>query len=570
MDHGNYSLERDSASKYLEAELRLIWKTAGAVRLPFFYERRRSEEGKCDATVIDWNGPVRQFAVHRNVTRHSQKERMGRYRFGWMRYGESEMVLKERTMNGGSLPVRLIVLVGMLFVGAMGNVYGQTTATIVLTNEPTAITTTTSGTYFTLFENSATPTAVWSVAPVIDGVTQVAVNEQAGAQFVFTPRSSSYAAGTILGYAQSVGAGPYNFILVQYSRTPAYGTVTNTSGALGAGMFLLGNGGNDIKANPNVTYDSKNGMTLTAPLLSNATILGITNNGTTSTMTCDIAGCGLTVGGPTLNLGEGMPASCADLAVTITAISGNTASFPSSKCSASGGPYSGQIGTIGTQITLHNAAGNSTSNTTITETADSHTDIKVNHSGATQTELDLQAGGPLSLDSLAEGVSFSIGPDQLACVGQPSRNAGGNCTAAGFNSAGTLATYMGLASTGAGHGQPFIVYGAGPAALSGNFGPYTIYTCPANGYGAGSLYRVNFYLVETSGASGATMQLQLNHTDEAMAEAQNSGAPVAFEAIGAHLPWNTIFSCVAGQPISFQTITTNAPAYSLYVTLEIL
>jgi hypothetical protein len=487
-----------------------------------------------------------------------------------MRGCKSGTVSKEQTMNRGGLSVRLIVLATIFFLGSAENICAQTTATITLTNEPTAITTTTAGTYFALFENSATPTAVWSVAPVIDGVTQVAVNEQAGAPFVFTPRSSSYAAGTILGYAQSVGVGPYNFILVQYSRTPAYGTVTNASGALGAGMFLLGNGGNDIKANPNITYDSKNGMTLTTQLLSNAIILGIANNGTTSTMTCDIAGCGLTVGGPTLNLGEGMPTGCADLAVTITAVSGDTASFPSSQCSASGGPYSGQIGTIGTQITLHNAAGNSTSNTTITETADSHTDIKVNHSGATQTELDLQAGGPLSLDSFAEGVSFSIGPDQLACVGQPSRNAGGNCTAAGFNSAGTLAKYMGLASTGAGHGQPFIVYGAGPAALSGNFGPYTIYTCPANGYGAGALYRVNFYLVETSGASGGTMQLQLDYTDEALAEAQNSGAAVNFESIGAHLPWSTTFSCVAGQPISFQTITTNAPAYSLYVTLELL
>jgi hypothetical protein len=358
-------------------------------------------------------------------------------------------------------------------------------------------------------------------------------------------------------------------VLLQYYQAPA-GTVTNTTGALGAGMILLGNGGSDIKGTPNLTYDPKAGSTFTTPLLSAATILGISNNGTTSTMTCDTPGCGLTVGGPTLNLGEGLPVSCADLAVNISTISGNTASFPSSKCSASGGPYTNQLGSIGTQITLHNAAGNSASTTTITETADSHTSIKVNHSGTTQTELDLQAGGPVSLDSFSEGVSFSIGPDQLACVGQPAKSAGGNCVAAGYNSAGTLLTYMGLASSGAGHGQPFIVYGAGPATLSGNFGPYTIYTCPGSGYGAAALYRVNFYLVATNGDPGSTMQLLLSYKDDVQTQTQTSGTAVPFNSIGAHLPWSTTFSCAAGQTISFQTVTTNAPAYILYVTLELL
>jgi hypothetical protein len=472
-------------------------------------------------------------------------------------------------MKNTRLMIRLVVMITMLLAVKPAGVHGQSTVAITVTNTPTAVTTSTSGSYFILFENSSTPSALWSVAPVVNGVTQVAVNEPTGAQFVFMSRSTRYPAGTILGYVQSVGAGPYNFVLVQYLQAPS-GTVTNTTGALGAGMILLGNGGGDVKANPNVIYDPKTGTTFTTPLLSNATILRISNNSTTSTMTCDIPACGLSVGGPTLNLGEGLPAGCADLAINIITTSGNTASFPSSKCSASGGPYTSQLGAIGTQITLHNAAGNSTSTTTITETADSHTSIKVNHSGNTQTELDLQAGGPLSLASFAEGVSFSIGPDQLACVGQPSRSAGGNCVATGFNSAGTLSTYMGLASSGAGHGQPFIVYGAGPATLSGSFGPYTIYTCPTSGYGAAALYRVNFYLVATSGTAGATMQLQLNYKDDIQAQIQNSGTAVPFDLIGARLPWNTTFSCAVGQPISFQTVTSNAPAYTLYVTLELL
>jgi hypothetical protein len=472
-------------------------------------------------------------------------------------------------MRNAQLTIKLIIAVTIFLVVTPTGVHGQSTVAITVTNTPTAVTTSTSDFYFILFENSSTPSALWSIAPVVSGVTQVAVNEPSGAQFVFVSRSTRYPAGTILGYVQSVDAGPYNFVLLEYPQAPT-GTVTNTTGALGAGMLLLGNGGGDVKANPNITYNPMTGTTFTAPLLSNATILSISNNGTTSTMTCDIPACGLSVGGPTLNLGEGLPAGCADLAINITATNGNTASFPSSKCSTSGGPYAGQLGTIGTQITLHNAAGNSTSTTTITETADSHTSIKVNHSGTIQTELDLQAGGPLSLDSFAEGVSFSIGPDQLACVGQPSRSAGGTCIATGFNSAGTLSTYMGLASSGSGHGQPFVVYGAGPATLSGNFGPYTLYTCPTGGYGAAALYRVNFYLVATSSSAGATMQLQLNYKDDIQTQNQNSGAAVPFGSIGSRLPWNTTFSCAAGQPITLQTVTTNAPAYTLYVTLELL
>jgi hypothetical protein len=462
-----------------------------------------------------------------------------------------------------------IVLTALLSAMIPESVRAQTPLTVTVTNTPTAITTNTSGAYFILFENSSTPSALWSVSPVVNGVTQTAVNEPAGAQFIFMSRGTRYNSGTLLGYVQSVGPGPYNFVLLQYYAAPS-GTVTNTTGALGAGMILLGNGGSDIKATPNLTYDPKAGTTFTTPLLSTGTILSISNNGTTSTMTCDIPGCGLTVGGPTLNLGEGLPSGCADLAINITAINGNTASFPSMKCSASGGPYTNQLGSIGTQMTLHNAAGNSTSTTTITETADSHTSIKVNHSGTTQTELDLQAGRPVSLDSFSEGVSFSIGPDALACVGQPARSAGGNCLATGFTSAGTLSTYMGLASSGAGHGQPFIVYGAGPATLSGNFGPYTIYTCPGSGYGASALYRVNFYLVATSSNSGATMQLLLFYKDDIQTQTQTSGTAAPFEAIGTHLPWSTTFSCAAGQTISFQSVTTNAPAYTLYVTLELL
>ena len=82
--------------------------------------------------------------------------------------------------------------------------------------------------------------------------------------------------------------------------------------------------------------------TFGVPPASPATIKTITNAGGISTMNCDIADCGLTIS-EQIELGTSVPLSCQG-PQTISAVSGNSASFPSTTCAASGGPYASSIG----------------------------------------------------------------------------------------------------------------------------------------------------------------------------------------------------------------------------------
>lgn len=101
-------------------------------------------------------------------------------------------------MRNPRLAIRLIVVTVVLFAVKPSGVRAQTPLAITVTNTPTAITTNTSAAYFILVENSSNPSALWSVSVVVNGVTQSPVYEPAGAQFVFTSRSTRYAAGTLL------------------------------------------------------------------------------------------------------------------------------------------------------------------------------------------------------------------------------------------------------------------------------------------------------------------------------------------------------------------------------------
>ena len=90
--------------------------------------------------------------------------------------------------------------------------------------------------------------------------------------------------------------------------------------------------------------------TFQVPLASTATVNSITNNGTTSTMNCNIANCGLS-NGASIALGEGFAlATNCQGPHTISAIGGNTASFASTNCAASAGPYTSQIGQLAAAV----------------------------------------------------------------------------------------------------------------------------------------------------------------------------------------------------------------------------
>lgn len=309
---------------------------------------------------------------------------------------------------------------------------------------------------------------------------------------------------------------------------------------------------------------------IVTPLLSNAVINSITNAGGVSTINCDIANCGLTAGGPAVNLGEGLPVGCADLTADIIATSGNTAEIASSTCVALNGPYRDQLGQVGTPLAFKNAASSSTSYSQITQTADGHTALKVYHSGALQSQLDLQSTGAAGIGNRAANLSSGMGTDGLYCVGQPFANMGGSCSTTGYNNEGYASLYKGLQVAGGNTSQPFIVYSAenaGPFTGSQTFG--SLVTCPASGYGADWMYEIKVYALEMNAAPGATLQMQVNYTDEFGPQMQNSGTPMAMALAGAKLPWSTTFTCAPSQTIGIQTITTNVPTYRLSVTIEV-
>jgi hypothetical protein len=181
--------------------------------------------------------------------------------------------------------------------------------------------------------------------------------------------------------------------------------------------------------------------------------------------------------------------------------------------------------------------------------------------------VDLQSGGPASLRSRTFGLGFSLGPDLLACVGQPFVAMGQNCAAAGFADTGALIKYQGLAAL-AGHGLPFIVYGA-TDANSPSLSNYTIFTTPPSGYGAANLYRISFYSVETTAVSGAALSYTVSYADESGANSQSSRT-LDMSSVGARSVYTTTFCAVAGSTIQISTTLVNSPVFKFYVTLEAL
>lgn len=311
----------------------------------------------------------------------------------------------------------------------------------------------------------------------------------------------------------------------------------------------------------------------TVPLLSNALVASISSNGTSFTITCSgpqSAGCGLTVGGPAINLGTALPVGCADATGNVTAISGNTATIANTgSCTFTGPPLANQLGQIGPAVVFQNAAGDSTHNAAMNQTADGHITLRIPASPATvSAQLDMQNGGPVSLGSNSFGNGFSVTGDLLACVGTPFASLGATtCQGAGFANTGLETKYGGLASS-AGKGQPFIVYGAGPSS-SPSLSGFLIWTAPGSGYGAGNLYEISFNSVETAAAAGATLTYTVNYTDQSGANSQTSGAlPMA--TIGAKADFTARFPVVAGSNVTISTTLANAPVFQFYVVLKIL
>jgi hypothetical protein len=125
-----------------------------------------------------------------------------------------------------------------------------------------------------------------------------------------------------------------------------------------------------------------------------------------------------------------------------------------------------------------------------------------------------------------------------------------------------------LGQSTAGYGISTILYAA-DANLTGSFGPYTIYTTTASGYGSSGMYRVTGYMTVTSPAAGSNMQFVVDYKDEGGFQAQSTGIPVQFSQIGNKIPFSFEFYSVAGQPITINMIATGGnPSYGFHVRLQ--
>jgi hypothetical protein len=311
----------------------------------------------------------------------------------------------------------------------------------------------------------------------------------------------------------------------------------------------------------------------TVPVLSTATITSITNDGATSVMNCTIPYCGLAVGSQ-IALGEALAVGTnCEGPHTITSVSGNTASFPSTNCVASAGPYTDAIGQWAPALALTNAVAYSNDAVQFWINYDDQLSIFAVHSGIINSEEVLDTNGQIQLISPFFGNSFGITRDSKVCLGYAPAAPTDACAGAGFDSSaglgqGVLTSYKGLAQT-TGHGLSYTVYSSGNSAgHSSSIGPVTLWSCPTSGYGSADQYEAKAYAVATQGAAGATLQLSTSYTDvSGTVQTKTSGPATPFDATGENVQLDALLQCSPGANVTFTITESGAATYAVTVNL---
>jgi hypothetical protein len=311
----------------------------------------------------------------------------------------------------------------------------------------------------------------------------------------------------------------------------------------------------------------------TVPLLSTATIISIMNDGSTSVMNCTVADCGLAVGNQ-IELGEALAVGTnCEGPHTISAVSGNTASFSSTNCVASAGPYANVIGQWGPALALTNAAAASDDVVQFMVNYDDQFSILAVHGGVTNSEEVLDTNGQIQLISPYFGNSFGVTRDSKVCLRYAPAASTDVCPGAGFDSSsgvgqGVLTSYKGLAQT-LGHGLTYTVYSSGNSAgHSSSIGPVTLWACPASGYGSSDQYELKAYAVATTGIADATLQLSTSYTDvSGTVQTKNSGSVTSFGTTGANVQLDTLLQCSPNTNITFTATESGTATYAVTVNL---
>jgi len=227
--------------------------------------------------------------------------------------------------------------------------------------------------------------------------------------------------------------------------------------------------------------------------------------------------------------------------------------------------FTDKTGTWHAPLAITNSAAPSDSVVEFTVNTDDQFVIQQYAGGNPQSFLDLDSDGSASIYGSGGGGVGVDGASGDTCI--PSTRPNPCSTLAlRVNTDGVLTQYQGQATFG--NGMSTILYSA-DATLSGSFGPYTIFTTNASGYGSGGMYRISGYMTVTSSAPAATMQFMAMYSDESGPQAETSGNPVPFGGVGEKLPFSTVFYCMPGTPISISLVTLGgSPSYTFHIRLE--
>lgn len=216
--------------------------------------------------------------------------------------------------------IRKSLTILALLVCASGVARAQNhTQTLSVTNSPLTITADGNYTQILVRENSATPTAVFSIT--LAG-SATALNYPAGTQFIF---NGNFTSGQAIGTIQATTSGPFTFVAVEATSTPSQ-SVKNTINSSGGGSGTV------------------TSVATSAPL-------GGGPISTTGTITC--VTCALTTNGGTLTATAPVTISAAGV-IAITGVAGEVLAGASPAFTAT--PVLGVDGSAAGTLQLANSA----------------------------------------------------------------------------------------------------------------------------------------------------------------------------------------------------------------------
>jgi hypothetical protein len=307
--------------------------------------------------------------------------------------------------------------------------------------------------------------------------------------------------------------------------------------------------------------------TFGVPPASPAIIETITNAGGISTMNCNISDCGLTVS-EQIELGTTVPLNCQG-PQTITAVSGNSASFASTTCAASGGPYASSIGQWASPVQFCNGVAPG-SCTQVSLQYDGAFELLTYGGSTLRSFLDLDTDSVAALVSM-NGGSFVTDINGDTCLVGAALDEYCTHQAEVFNADGKMTRYatQPLDAGPYSHGLNADLAELNPGSITGNYARTTIFTTTNSGnFGGQGWYEVNFQAVEGANVAGGTVTFEVVYTDP---DYGTVGSIYPFTCnmsfAGNTCNWSVPILAANASNIQVQALTTNSPIYYFNVML---